>query len=664
MADVTVNLSGLAATASPGTPIETGSANVTPTGVAATAMPGSPTITGDANVSISGRTATVHAGDPILPQTVSVNLLGQQAFVDPGVLFNNLVPDFMCCENSYRLQTIFGDRLPIPPPPPEGCTLLGWQYDGQLTSQSFHTLCWSPDLGIMVAGGNASNTATTTDGTNWTQHTAATNAATNGIAWAQSLGIFVGVGQVGRTRHSSNGISWTEHTPVTGTPTFNSVAWSPSLNLFVATRSTATAVCVWTSPDGTNWTPITTPVTTQSCRQVIWVDALNLFVICGSLGLIMTSADGASWTIQTTPDSTHLWTGIAWSPTLSLLVACSSTRTGSDNRTMRSADATSWTLGSSPSFASGDYSFSSIAWSSTLAMFAMVGIGSTGGLSNGVVAHSLDGVAVVIDTLPAPPGPPFRFDFVAGFDSVQMFIGINQVDEGGGFMQGLCADVTFATRLAVVVDGFTVLSVDVEATDPLWIPSGSAGLVNNQSQGAVNPADIASWDDFSITGNGGYSFADDFNRADADDLGVGYDVDQIGAVDAPFHIVSDQYQDWMNANVDPVIALAVPADCPPELITITMQIKLSAFGSLIGSPTPSQVVEFAARATSNTLSGSSHYYLTVQADPLDPSNGFAALYHVHFPDADPANAVFNLLGDKSSINIDVDSVIKLTVVNL
>lgn len=442
MADVTVNLDGLAATCSPGSPSETGSASVPLTGVAATGTPGSPTITGDANVFPSGRAGTTHAGEPILPQDLDVHLLGVQAFADPGVLFNNLVPDYMCCEGPYRLLTIFGMRIPIPPPhPPVGCDNIEWDYVAEVTSLSLHTLAWSEDLGLIVAGGNASSTATSTDGINWTAHTSVTNGATQGIVWSQELGIFVGVGQVGRTRTSLDGITWTENTAVSPFRTHNSVAWSPELGLFAMTSSTANTVCVWTSPDGVNWTPITTGMSTKSCRQIIWVppgllSGTGMFVVCGTLGLLMTSPDGATWTVQTTPDSTTLWQGVAYSPELEILVACTSTRTGTNNRTMNSTDGVTWNFGTVPSDAPTDYGFNSICWSPTLLMFACVGSATGGGGNDGSLMHSSDGVTFIQD----PDQAGNRYDFVASADQLRIFVGINQVDSGGGFIVAECID--------------------------------------------------------------------------------------------------------------------------------------------------------------------------------------------------------------------------------
>ena len=440
MADVTVNLSGLASTGSPGTLSETGDANVPITGVSSTGSPGSPSITGDANVTPLGRSSTTHAGSPIVLQDTEVLLLGLQAFADPGVLFNNLTPDFMCCEGPWRLLSIFRARIPIPPPPSGACTFLAWSYLSAVTSLSLHCLCWSPELGIMVAGGNASTTATSPDGITWTSHAAATNAATNGIAWSPQLGIFVGAGQVGRTRTSTDGISWTENATVAPFRTFNSACWSPELGLFAITTSTATAICVWTSPDGVNWTGQTTPITSQSCRQIIWVPpglltATGLFVICGSAGLIMTSPDGVTWTIQTTPNS-YLWTSIAYSPTLAILVAVSGTRTGTDNRTISSIDGVTWTLGSVPSDVPNDYTFAAIDWSPTLLMFAAVGAGSQGGFSTGSVMTSVDGIDFHNDTFPGPN----RWTAIAGGQGLALFVAVNDVDSGGGFLIGVCND--------------------------------------------------------------------------------------------------------------------------------------------------------------------------------------------------------------------------------
>ncbi len=117
-ADVTVSLSGVAAAASPGTLSVVPGVSVNMDGVSATGSPGAPSVNGTVSVSLLGRAGTTHAGTLAIPQSVSVHLEGVSAFGQSGVLFNSIVPDLLCCEGPYRLLSIFDARIPIPPPPP------------------------------------------------------------------------------------------------------------------------------------------------------------------------------------------------------------------------------------------------------------------------------------------------------------------------------------------------------------------------------------------------------------------------------------------------------------------------------------------------------------------------------------------------------------------
>lgn len=592
-------------------------------------------------------------------QETFVELYFIDATVTDGLVYLLLSINTTVAEGDrFRIGVIQTTRVE-PPPPSTGCTDLGWAYQApDPTALSLHCLAWSPELAILVAGGNGTTTATTTDAETWTAHTAATTNATNAIVWSADFSMFVGVGQVGRTRTSVNGIVWSENTQLGSLRTHNAVCYSTELGLFVMTASNVNAVCVWTSTNGTSWTPITTPVTTQSCRGIVWAAGLGLFVVCGTAGLIMTSPDGATWTIQSTPN-TYIWTDITWSPTLGLLVACSSTRTGADNRMLTSTNATAWTLGSDPVHPAGDYTFSSISWSPTLEMFAAIGSGSTDSNSNGVAAHSLDGLSWHIDVAAAPN----RYDFVESADELRLFVGINQIDSGGGFLIGSCAD-EITSRLELKINGVVAISADIASSEDTWIPNGRIGLRNDGSQGVVNPSDIASWDNLSITGSGGYTFTDDFNRADADDLGVDYVTDQIGDFDPAFHIVSNRYQNWINSGAAPTSAVSYPADCPVAMTDQSIELELAAFGAGIGVTQPSQMAEFCARMTGPFISQSYQYYAVFQANRLDPTSGYCAVYHVYFPDTDPANGVYTLIDELSNVPIDIGDVVSFSVTDV
>jgi hypothetical protein len=128
---------------------------------------------------------------------------------------------------------------------------------------------------------------------------------------------------------------------LTNTNQWNSMCWSPSLNLFVAVSSTGTGNRVMTSTDGTNWT-LRTSASDNNWNSVCWSAKLYLFVAVASSGTgnrVMTSSDGISWTNQTSVADNN-WTSVCWSAPLLLLVAVASSGTG--NRVMTSVDGINW----------------------------------------------------------------------------------------------------------------------------------------------------------------------------------------------------------------------------------------------------------------------------------------------------------------------------------
>jgi hypothetical protein len=84
--DVTVNVTGVAATGSPGSITVQTSANPVPTGVAATGAAGSPTITGSSTLTLTGVAGTGAAGSLSINASVSVTLTGIGAVSSPGFL--------------------------------------------------------------------------------------------------------------------------------------------------------------------------------------------------------------------------------------------------------------------------------------------------------------------------------------------------------------------------------------------------------------------------------------------------------------------------------------------------------------------------------------------------------------------------------------------------
>lgn len=140
---------------------------------------------------------------------------------------------------------------------------------------------------------------------NWIGPIAPTNNPLNAIA-TNGSGTYVAVGDAGTVEISTDGgVNWGAATsvPTTGV-NLTGVAWSPTLNLYVATGvsllSTTIKGALWSSTDGQTWTEIATPdpitaaLPDNDLYSIAWIK--NRFVAVGKYGMILYSADGATWT--------------------------------------------------------------------------------------------------------------------------------------------------------------------------------------------------------------------------------------------------------------------------------------------------------------------------------------------------------------------------------
>ena len=90
---------------------------------------------------------------------------------------------------------------------------------------------------------------------------------------------------------SSTALKWTPQTAAVAT-SWNSVVWSPELNLFVAVAVGATNN-VMTSPDGKTWTAHSTPVAVN-LRDVVWAASIGKFIAIAPTGQTFSSTDGST----------------------------------------------------------------------------------------------------------------------------------------------------------------------------------------------------------------------------------------------------------------------------------------------------------------------------------------------------------------------------------
>jgi hypothetical protein len=238
---------------------------------------------------------------------------------------------------------------------------------------NWSSVCWSPELGIFVAGNAASNTnmMSSTDGITWTARTGGSTGFWNSICWSPELKMFVAVAASTSTTsimYSFNGTTWT--TVTNASASFLSVCWSAELNLFVAIGQFNYA----TSSTGVGtWTIGSTPASLQA---VCWSAELQLFVSMGTAGtLFYYSSNGTSWTATSFSDSATYWISVCWSPELYLFVAVGSTTpTGNTSSNFAvSSDGINWSI-VKPGIAIAD--MYQIIWCNELGIFVAAGVNS------------------------------------------------------------------------------------------------------------------------------------------------------------------------------------------------------------------------------------------------------------------------------------------------
>lgn len=205
----------------------------------------------------------------------------------------------------------------------------------------------------------------------------------NDVAWSPKLNLFVAVslnGATSRVATSSDGIIWSTVTsPVNSA--WNSIIWVKELEIFCAVGSTGTNNNIMTSSDGTTWT--TRAGSTGSWNSITWSPDLELFcAVSTATPSIMTSSDASTWTTRLSPLTSNQWYSVSWSPKLGMFASVSFT--GTDSRVMTSYNGITWTTRSSDT----TQSWSSLTWSDELSLFCAV----PSAASNGLVMRSSDGI--------------------------------------------------------------------------------------------------------------------------------------------------------------------------------------------------------------------------------------------------------------------------------
>lgn len=191
------------------------------------------------------------------------------------------------------------------------------------------TLCWSPELKILVGTQRSTNMLTkflytySWDLTNWVYVAVNDIYFYNEIVWSRELQLFVAVGQ--RVLYSNTGTSWSKqdvYIPVL-TNVWSSVCWSAELGMFVAVASSGgTNNRAMRSFDGKNWEIATT--NSNSWISVCWAAELGIFVAVSSNGgstSAMWSSNGLNWQLATVMPAAAGCNFVTWSPDLGIFYA-------------------------------------------------------------------------------------------------------------------------------------------------------------------------------------------------------------------------------------------------------------------------------------------------------------------------------------------------------
>ena len=254
-------------------------------------------------------------------------------------------------------------------------------------SQTWTSVCWSPELAIYVAVGFDGVIGTSINGLKWDTRVLGgyENEYWTSIIWSSERSLFVIVGWSSYILTSPDGNTWTASSVPYNI--WNSVAWSPTLSLFVAVSWGR----ILTSSNGTTWAQISAPVD-NIWQSICWSPELSLFVAVayggGATNRVMTSSNGSTWTLQTTPGNT--WQSVCWAAELGLFVAVASS--GTNDRVMTSTDGITWTSRTSAI----DNDWFSVVWASQLNLLVAVAYSYTGGANK--VMTSTNGITWTAST--------------------------------------------------------------------------------------------------------------------------------------------------------------------------------------------------------------------------------------------------------------------------
>ena len=183
-----------------------------------------------------------------------------------------------------------------------------------MTGVALNSVCWSSDLGLLVAVGDNNAVYTSPDGINWTQRTGPTNSKNwRSIVWAggaiQKFCMIAGnAGGNNDYAYCSNPASaaWSQKALTGSAYDWQSIAYSPGLDMLMVVGGNTGVIA--RSTDGVNYTQLASGLGGTRFDHACWSDAGSWIVI--GANTLYTSPNGVAWTAGT-PPSTFSWHRVA-----------------------------------------------------------------------------------------------------------------------------------------------------------------------------------------------------------------------------------------------------------------------------------------------------------------------------------------------------------------
>lgn len=206
-------------------------------------------------------------------------------------------------------------------------------------SISLNDVAYGNGLYVMVGGatGGSSLILTSPDGSTWTRRDTTNNNGLSSIAWSPTLSMFLAVSTGGTTVYSNDGVTWVAGIPLVGI-SMTKVIWAG--NQFAILNPNGSSSKVYRSSNGTSFTANAGSIGFD-VSDIDYSPTLNLWAITrasANTAYVMTSPDLNNWTARTitgAPSSSGY--GVVW-------VGNRFIATASGAGAASSADGITWTV--------------------------------------------------------------------------------------------------------------------------------------------------------------------------------------------------------------------------------------------------------------------------------------------------------------------------------